>query len=328
MKVPYYEKEDPVMKKNKVKYLFLLSSISTCSIAIINNIFHITATNQNYLLRKGNYYNWHHGKVFYTVQGSGSPLLLIHDCRVYSNLNEWDQMIDNLSQNHKVYAIDLLGCGRSEKPLLTYTAYLYVQLISDFINDIIKSPVNIITSGDSSIFALASAAKSKDNFNKIILINPAKLCKPSFENEKFHALNKYIHTLPVIGTFLYNIKYCRTNLAKILSSEFNSQYKLDRNYIEECYESLHKKNELGRYLSFSIDNSYMCLNDKALLKSCSDKISIIGGKEENNVYETLRNYMAVDSDIKCQIIDSSKHYPQLENPDKTLLLINEILNAD
>ena len=80
-----------------------------------------------------NYYNWRFGKIYYTKQGTGSPVLLIHDLTIYSSAYEWEALVKQLEKNHTVYCIDLPGCGRSDKQHITYTNYLYVQAISDFI---------------------------------------------------------------------------------------------------------------------------------------------------------------------------------------------------
>lgn len=71
--------------------------------------------------------------VYYTKEGTGKPLLLIHDLDTCTSGYEWKQLIPFLSNKYTVYTIDLLGFGRSEKANMTYTNFLYVQLISDFI---------------------------------------------------------------------------------------------------------------------------------------------------------------------------------------------------
>ena len=78
-------------------------------------------------------YSSRFGDIFYTKKGHGTPLLLIHDLKCAASAAEWDSIIDSLAENHTVYALDLLGCGRSEKPKMTYTNYIYVQLINNFI---------------------------------------------------------------------------------------------------------------------------------------------------------------------------------------------------
>ena len=63
-------------------------------------------------------------------KGEGTPLLLVHDLNCASSNYEWKYVVDDLSKRHTVYAIDLLGCGHSDKPKMTYTNYLYVQLLT------------------------------------------------------------------------------------------------------------------------------------------------------------------------------------------------------
>ena len=82
-------------------------------------------------------YNWRHGDIFFRKKGKGSPILLIHNVDHMLSSYEWDKIIYSLSKKHTVYAVDLLGCGRSDKPKFIYTNYIYVQLINDFIHILI-----------------------------------------------------------------------------------------------------------------------------------------------------------------------------------------------
>ncbi len=63
---------------------------------------------------------------------------MIHDMLPGASGYEWNQIEEQLSSDHTVYTLDLLGCGRSEKAGITYTNFVYVELISNFIKDVIK----------------------------------------------------------------------------------------------------------------------------------------------------------------------------------------------
>ena len=102
-------------------------------------------------------YDWRLGNIKYIKVGSGTPLLLVHNVDSFSSSIEWEKVIANLSQKHTVYAIDLLACGISDKPNITYTNYLYVQLIIDFIKNIIGKRTDVIaSSGSCSIISMTS----------------------------------------------------------------------------------------------------------------------------------------------------------------------------
>ena len=125
--------------KQKIKTGIFMTALAVGSLHIINRFAQSFATVKNLLDKhKGNFYDWRFGQIYYTKTGTGSPLLLVHDLAPAASSYEWNLLLKDLSANHTVYCIDLLGCGRSDKPNLTYTNYFYVQLINDFIEHVIQ----------------------------------------------------------------------------------------------------------------------------------------------------------------------------------------------
>ena len=159
--------------KKKAITISALSALTTFTIHLANKIIDISATSENHEQNTaGSYFDWKFGNIYYEKYGEGEPVLLIHDFSVGSSSYEWHRIIDKLAKSHLVYTIDLLGCGRSEKPSITYTNYLYVQLITDFINQVIDSPCDVIATGISGSFAIAAVQNNKNLINRIILVNP------------------------------------------------------------------------------------------------------------------------------------------------------------
>lgn len=62
-------------------------------------------------------------------------LLYFHECR-YN--------IPELAKKYKVYAVDLLGFGWSEKALIDYDAIIWRDQVVDFINEIVKEPAVVV----------------------------------------------------------------------------------------------------------------------------------------------------------------------------------------
>ena len=128
--------------KKSTKFLLLTIGTTITGIYVYNRFIEKTATKHNLLSDlSGEYYTWKHGKIYYTKSGNGSPLLLIHDINSSASSEEWKKIIHRFEKNHTVYTLDLLGCGRSDKPAIEYTNYLYVQLLKDFIKDIIQESI-------------------------------------------------------------------------------------------------------------------------------------------------------------------------------------------
>ena len=155
--------------KKKIITGITLSSTSALIIHIINKFIYYSASLDNLLDNpSGTYYDWKFGKIYYKKTGNGYPLLLIHDLNTFSSGHEWNRVLKQLSKTNTVYRIDLLGCGRSDKPNLTYTNYLYAQLISDFIKRVIGQKTNVIATGESGSFVISACNNDDSIIKKII----------------------------------------------------------------------------------------------------------------------------------------------------------------
>ena len=68
-------------------------------------------------------WNWQGYKIQYTVMGTGTPLVLVHGFG--ASMGHWRKNIPVLAAGgYRVFAIDLLGFGGSDKPALNYTMEL------------------------------------------------------------------------------------------------------------------------------------------------------------------------------------------------------------
>ena len=72
------------------------------------------------------------GDVFYKKAGDGPPLLLVHGIGAGCSSFEFRNIWDRLTQKHTVYALDLLGFGKSDKPPIVYTDGTFINLLGDF----------------------------------------------------------------------------------------------------------------------------------------------------------------------------------------------------
>ena len=136
-----------------------LASATLVSLFAINKVIGKIATSKDLLnTRNKEIFNWRFGDISYSVTGEGKPVLLIHNLKEDSSSIEWSQIIPELSLNHTVYTIDLLGCGLSDRPDMICTSFMYTQLVSDFVRDVIKKKTNIVVTGKSAAFVLEACS--------------------------------------------------------------------------------------------------------------------------------------------------------------------------
>ena len=162
--------------KNKIITAILLSAGAAVGTALINKYIKMSAISRNLLAQpEPRCYRWRLGNIYYTKVGTGKPLLLVHDLTHASSSCEWDSLIPLLKEHYTVYTIDLLGCGRSEKPNLTYTNFLYVQLLNDFVKSEIGRRTNILATGASAPIVTMACGYNPDLFEQMMFINPDSL---------------------------------------------------------------------------------------------------------------------------------------------------------
>lgn len=296
----------------------------------INKAVSYISTIDNLLDNKNDeIYKWEFGDIYYTQKGKGSPLLLIHDLNVSSSAYEWHKVVNDLSKNHTVYTLDLLGCGRSEKPNLVYTNYLYVRLINDFIKDVIGEKTNIIATGDSASIAIMSCVNDNSIIKDIILVNPAEITSITDSPGKYMDLLRGFLCAPIIGTFIYNMM----NNKKTISLNFRQKYFYDINKISEdsirtYFEAAHKGNTRSKYLYASIFSKYTNASILHCLKNMTNNISIIVGNSNPENILSANQYQNQLPAIEIIGIDNTKYLPQMESPNDFLETVNILLNDE
>lgn len=306
--------------KQKTKNIIALAGISTFTIHFINRIQYSLNTVKNVLAcSENNYYEWRFGKIRYTKKGSGSPVLLIHNLVQGSSIYEFHYLSESLSKNREVYSIDLLGYGLSDKPDMTYTNYVYVQLLTDFIKSIIGKKTNIITSGDSAPAVIMACHNDPEVIDKMILINPQSLYKANqIPSKQTKALKLLIET-PVIGTFIYNLLNSKNVYENLFKTEyFYNPVKIDEKDILSYLEAAHMPNYHSKHVFASYIGRYMNANIIHALKEINHSIYIIAGEETKDIQTTVENYEYYNTAIESVYIPKTKLLPHLENPEETI----------
>ena len=183
-------------------------------IAAVNMIFsYIGQKKRGPIPENGKFYDWKHGKVFYHKRGKGAPVLLIHGLEPSHSSKNLSSLSKHLSDRHTVYSIDLLGFGFSDKPWITYTNFLYVQLIQDFVKNVIGEITDVVAYGGSALTALQAYHYDPSCLGKIVLIEPSR--QESLKASKpFATKLKNVLDFPLFGTFLYNM-YSLTGAAPV-----------------------------------------------------------------------------------------------------------------
>ena len=117
-------------------------------------------------------WTWQDHTIRYTVQGQGKPVLLIHGFG--ASIGHWQKNIPVLAENgYRVFAIDLLGFGGSDKPALDYTLELWQEQLAAFWQAHINEPTIFVGNSIGGLLSLMMLADHPDLCAGGILLNCA-----------------------------------------------------------------------------------------------------------------------------------------------------------
>lgn len=319
------------MRKQKHKKIYtfaILFTIATVIIHIINKLIVASATFKEMLdVLNRKHFKSKFGNIYYTKRGHGSPVLLIHDALPGSSGYEWNKVDKLLATEHTVYTIDLLGYGRSEKPGITYTNYMFVQLISEFVRKVIKEKTDVVVSGYSSSFVIMASSNDKALFNKVMLVNPPS---PESLSQKLTTKEQILDVvlkIPVFGTLVYHMIVSRETINKTFVEKLFYNYtNTDRDILEAHHEAAHKGGYYAKYLFASLISKKMNTNLSNGIKTLENEVILIEGEHEGNKDSIFTTYTELNPSIKTESITASKHFPQIENPEKFMELLGMYLS--
>ncbi|HJA30470.1 MAG TPA: alpha/beta fold hydrolase [Candidatus Eisenbergiella pullicola] len=308
------------MNRKTIPSLIAFSAVTAFAFHAVNRVCFSTSTLKNVLKEDdSNYFEWRFGKIKYTKRGTGSPLLLIHDLIVGSSGYEYRKIVDDLSKDHELYVLDLLGYGLSDKPNMTYTNYLYVQLILDFIKNVIGEKTDIVASGDSSSIAIMACHNDPESIRNVILLNPQSLSRMNLSPNRQTRLMKFILDLPVLGTFIYNMMTTKESFRKNFREElFYNRHSISEEMIAAYSEASHYPDYNAKYSYTSYVGRYMNTGMIHALKEINHCIYIVYGKGQREIESITDHYIYFNSAVEKVGIEDSGHFPHIEKPDATL----------
>lgn len=117
-------------------------------------------------------WTWRDRQIQYVAVGEGRPLVLVHGFG--ASIGHWRKNIPALAAaGYRVFAIDLLGFGGSDKPAIDYNLELWQALLEDFWQDRIGEPTVFVGNSIGALLCLMVAARRPDIVAGGVLLNCA-----------------------------------------------------------------------------------------------------------------------------------------------------------
>ncbi len=110
-------------------------------------------------------------RIHYYAAGSGQPIVLLHGGP--GDALSWADYVPDLAAHGRVYAIDLLGFGSSDKPDVDYRATVQAQVVHDFLDSQNIRQVDLVGVSMGGQIALHVARQWPDRVRRLVVADSA-----------------------------------------------------------------------------------------------------------------------------------------------------------
>ncbi|HEY9649665.1 MAG TPA: alpha/beta fold hydrolase [Coleofasciculaceae cyanobacterium] len=182
---------------------------------------------------------WQGYQIQYTVMGTGKPLVLIHGFG--ASIGHWRKNIPVLAAaGYRVFALDLLGFGGSDKPELNYTLELWQQQLKEFWDTHIAEPTVFVGNSIGALLSLMVVTEYPEIAAGGILINCAGGLnhRPDELNLPLRIVmglfTKFVSS-KITGAFLFNLIRQKPRIRRTLTQVYRDREAVTEELVDLLY---------------------------------------------------------------------------------------------
>ncbi|NJK28899.1 MAG: alpha/beta fold hydrolase [Acaryochloris sp. RU_4_1] len=282
-------------------------------------------------------WQWQGFPIYYQVAGTAGPaVVLIHGFGASSG--HWRKNIAELAQDHRVYALDLIGFGRSAKPKpgslqagqsVPYEFETWGQQIVDFCQNVIGEAACLIGNSIGCIVALQAAVLNPKGITSVVMLNCSlrllhtrkRASLPWYRQLSAPIFQKVLSVRP-IGYFFFRRLAQPKAVRQILQQAYNNPEAVTDELVNMLIDPALDKGAADVFLAF-INYSQGPLPEDLLALVTCPVLCIWGGDDPWEPVELARAFTQFPVVQDFIVLEGVGHCPQDEAPEQ----VNEIVKT-
>jgi len=262
---------------------------------------------------------------YWTVGDEGPPLVLIHG--IGASVESWAETVRPLAKTHRVYALDLVGFGQSDKPDAPYTLSFLAQFVADFMEGQDIGRASIIGHSLGGGVALKLALEHAEKVDKLVLVSSAGLGR---EGHIFFKLG----SLPLVGEVLTRPNRERT--AQFLEEMFYDPEMVTDELVDLNYDLMSRPGAQEAYLAALRSIATVFGARKTVIRSIVDNLdevtapTLVVWGEQDAMLPVSHAHVAAEAipDARLHIFERCGHCAPMERAEAFNALVSEFLNGE
>ena len=195
------------------------------------------------------FYKWHHGQIHYHKRGMGDPILLLHNVYPGASFEEYDHNISELARHFTVYAPDLLGFGDSDMPRIKYTAQTYIELIFDFLREVVGQAAHVVCAGLTAAYVTEVAAWRANLFRRLVYVCPRSEPTGLDSPRWFAPVRHFFLSTPALGSGFYETMAGETEMRGYLRDCLHNPREITDDLVKRLVENARQPGAIHAYAS-------------------------------------------------------------------------------
>ena len=274
-------------------------------------------------------------RVHHMHGGRGSPVLFIHGLGS-SGYIEWRFNLETLSDRHRVYAPDLPGFGRTEKPRARYGIPYFTRFIERYMEDRGLRSAAVVGASLGGRIALELALENPRLVRKLVLVNALGLGRPNVH------VSYGLVTIPRVGEALMKVTRNALNWApsqmirRVAARYIGSSSDLNRTMDDAYLDNLRELYAAAGYHDAYLATVRSLMTPKAVLGGQYDltnrlselkvPVQLIWGANDPlfPVAHATRAHSLIKNS-KLAVIEGAGHTPQAERPEEFNRVLHNFL---
>ncbi|HKG15441.1 MAG TPA: alpha/beta fold hydrolase [Pyrinomonadaceae bacterium] len=275
-------------------------------------------------------YQWKHGQIFYRHAGreDAPPLLFVHGIGAGARSFMWRRNFLPLARDFRVYALDLLGFGYSDKPPnAPYSSELYVELISDFLREVVGRPAGLVAHTLSAAFAVRAADELPGVLGPLVLVSPTGAdhlsARPGVAGAAFYGL---LHS-PVLGTSFYNAVTSERGVGDYARGQlfYEKRFATPR-LVAHYYAVSHLPG--AQHAATAFLSGYLNTDIREPFSRLRQPVTIAWGRQDaTNPIEQAGLLLRLNPRSRLEVFDRCRMMPQEEHAERFNSLLRDALRA-
>ena len=250
---------------------------------------------------------------YWSAGEKGSTVILLHG--VGCSVEFWERNIAALAREHRVFAVDIVGFGRTDKPEVVYTFELMADFVLDFMNTMDIDKASLVGNSMGGAISLTVAAQAPERVKKIVLVDPVGLGRGQSPVMR-------LMTLPVIGNVL--TKPGRQGVVRQMQLCLYDPSQASDDFIDRVTAIGTLPGNQRSFLSLLRETANIAgvkgglvASFSALLKKIKIPILLIWGREDR-ILPVAEGEAAVEgmADVRLHVMDRAGHLPQIDKPEE------------